>query len=372
LIQLDWQGYYLDGKTAEKQDVHICLLHEGLKITAKNGTVFVWPYQDMRQTQGFYGNEPVQLERGGKFPEILIIKDSAFLTSLHNFAPQPARRFHDPAFRRLRVRLTAYAAIGIVVAIVFLYLWGIPLTAKIITPHIPMAWEKGLGASALNILAPEESRCQDPELERAIREMVERLKAVDDGPYAYRVFVTQSPIFNAVALPGGNIVIFRGLLEKTDSPEALAAVVAHEMQHIKNRHATQRIIKDSSTGLILSAISGDVTGALLYGAKAASNLAMLSYSRQDEEEADAAGIKMLIDARLDPAAMIRFFAVMEQHGGKSHLPQYLSTHPDMNERIERLKSLIRKAEKDRPAYTKLASGDNWNRIKKSCTPKPQP
>jgi hypothetical protein len=97
LIQITWQGHYLDGKTADKQPVEIQLLGEGLRITTKSGAVFLWPYREIRQTQGFYRNEPVQLERGGKIPEILLIQDHEFLTSLHLFTPKAAKRFHNPA-----------------------------------------------------------------------------------------------------------------------------------------------------------------------------------------------------------------------------------------------------------------------------------
>jgi len=120
LIQIIWQGYYLDGKTSDKQVVEIQLLNEGLKIIIiKTGAVFLWPYQEIRQTQGFYGNEPVQLERGGKIPEILLIKEHKFLTSLHRFVPKSAKRFHNPALRGLRWRLTLYAAAGIIAIGVF-------------------------------------------------------------------------------------------------------------------------------------------------------------------------------------------------------------------------------------------------------------
>ena len=101
MIQITWQGYYLDGKNADKQAVEIQLLQEGLKITTKTGTVFLWPYQEIRQTQGFYRNEPVQLERGGKIPEILLIQDHEFLTSIHRFIPKAAKRFHNPALQGL-------------------------------------------------------------------------------------------------------------------------------------------------------------------------------------------------------------------------------------------------------------------------------
>lgn len=372
MIQITWQGYYLDGKTADKQAVEIQLQSGGLKITTKTGIVFLWPYQELRQTQGFYRNEPVQLERGGKMPEILLIKDHEFLTSLHHFTPQAAKRFHNPALRGLRLRLTLYAAAGIITVGVFFYIWGIPLLAKTITPHIPLSWEKGMGESILSIMAPEERRCNDKELQQAIDEIVARLSAADPGPYSFKVFVVKSPVFNAVALPGGNIVVFGGLLEKTQSPESLAAVLAHEMQHIKKRHVTKRIIEDSSTGLIISAVSGDVTGSMLYGVKIAHNLAMLSYSRQDEEEADKGGMKMLLAANLDPEAMVHFFEIMKEEKQKFKIPQYLSTHPDLDERISQLKTIIAESKTNQHAYTKLSFDNNWNQIKKVCSTTTKP
>jgi len=367
LIQITWQGHYLDGKTADKQAVEIQLLQEGLKITTKSGAVFLWPYQEIRQTQGFYRNEPVQLERGGKIPEILLIQDHEFLTSLHLFTPKAAKRFHNPALRGLRLRLTLYAAGGIIALGVFFYIWGIPLLAKTLTPHIPLKWEKGMGNSALGFLAPEEKRCNNKELQQAVDEIVARLSAADPDSYSFKVFMVKSPVFNAVALPGGNIVVFGGLLEKAESPEYLAAVIAHEMQHIKKRHVTKRIIEDYSTGLIISAVAGDVTGSMLYGVKIAHNLAMLSYSRQDEEEADAGGVKLLIDANLDPQAMISFFEIMKEKNPKFKMPQYLSTHPDTTERISRLRTIIAQANTSPHAYTKLAAADNWNQLKKKCS-----
>jgi predicted Zn-dependent protease len=93
---------------------------------------------------------------------------------------------------------------------------------------------------------------------------------------------------------------------------------------------------------------------------------MLSYSRQDEEEADAGGIKMLIAANLDPQAMISFFEIMKEKNSKFKMPQYLSTHPDTTERISRLKTIIAQANTSPHAYTKLAAGNNWNQLKKGC------
>jgi len=364
LVSINWQGYYLDGKTATKRDAEIQLLDEGLKIRTSDGLTLMWPYTEIRQTQGFYENEPVSLERGEKITEMLVIRDQAFLNSLHRFMPKKAKRFHNPALRGLRLRLTVCAAAVLVVMGALIYLWGIPLAAKVVTPRIPVQWEKGMGESLLGILAPEENRCLDPELQKALDEMKSRLNP--SGPYEFRIYITTSPVVNAVALPGGNIVVFRGLLEKTKSPEELAGVLAHEMQHIQKRHVTKRIIENSSTGLIVSAISGDVTGAMVYGVKAAHNLAMLSYSRQDEEEADAEGMKMFLKAGFDPESMISFFRILKEEKTMPQIPQYLSTHPDTDQRIRRLQDIADRSRNDHPAYRNLSFTDQWEILKKRC------
>lgn len=368
MIQITWQGHYLDGKSAEKQAAEIQLLNEGLKIVVvKTGAVFLWPYAEIKQTQGFYKNEPVQFERGGEIPEILLISDHGFLTSLHRLVPKAAKRFHNPAFRSLRWRLTLYAAIGIIVAVGFLYIWGIPLLVKFITPHVPLKWEKGIGESMLKFMAPEEKRCADEKLRQAIDEIVTRLNVSDPSPYTFKVFVVKSPTFNALALPGGNIVVFSGLIEKSESPEELAAVLAHEMQHIKKRHVTKKIIENSSTGIMISVLSGDVTGSMVYGANIARTLAVLSYSRQDEEAADESGMKMMIAANMNPEEMISMFQIMKGKNQHVKIPQYISTHPDLDNRIARLKIIIAQAKAGRHVYKELSSGDNWNQIKKGCS-----
>lgn len=349
--------------------MEIHLLSEGLKIViVKTGAVLSWPYQEIRQTQGFYKNEPVQLERGGEFPEILLISDSEFLSNLHRLAPKPAKRFHNPAFRGLRVRLTIYAAVAIIAAGIFLYIWGIPLFVNIITPRVPLEWEKGIGESALKFLAPAEKRCTDKKLQQAIDEIVTRLNDADPSPRTFKVFVVKSSVFNAIALPGGNIIVYSGLIETTQSPEELAAVLAHEMQHIKKRHVTKKIIQDSSTGLIISALSGDVTGSMIYGVSVARTLAVLSYSRQDEEAADDGGMKMLIAANINPDAMVNMFDLMK---GKNHptirMPHYISTHPDTDKRILRLKIIVARAKAERHVYQALSSENDWAQIKTGCS-----
>lgn len=368
-MQTSWPGYYLDGKTADKKPVRVELSSSALKMTPSDGAAIYWSYQEIRQVAGFYGNDPVRFEKGGDIPEILIVEDPEFLIRLHEFTPQKAQRFHNPARRSARFRLTILAAFAVFAISVAVYAWGIPFAAEVITPHVPMEWEAGLGKSALNVLVPEEHQCRDPKLNAALQQMVLRLTEKEKIPYKIHVYVTDMDVVNAVALPGGSIVVFRGLLEKTQSPEALAGVLAHEIQHITMRHATKRIITDSSTGLILSAISGDVTGAVVYGAKIANDLAMLSYSRKDEAEADREGLKMLLAAGINPAGMIGFFeSLQEKDAGDGKVPgvmKYLSTHPDTAERIANMKAAAASSPRPpSPAFPRLDR--EWEKVKKGC------
>jgi len=364
-VQTDWQAHYLDGQTAIRHPATVRLMRQGLEVTTGGGWTRFWPYAEIRQTQGFYEGEEVRLERGGTIPEVLLVSDLGFLLSLHELAPELSARFHNPARRGARLRLTVLAAAGVVALTAAIYLWGIPALATLAAARVPVSWEEQLGKSAVEYLAPAEKRCEDPRLNAAVNEIAARLTAAaPPSPYAFRVYVLDHPVFNAFAAPGGYVVVFRGLLERTSTPEELAGVLAHELQHVLHRHATRAIIQHASTGLLIAALSGDVTGPLTYGLEAARVLGQLSYSRQAEEEADREGMKMLVAASVDPAGMIGFFGVLMKKEGKTpEALKYLSTHPTSAERVARLTAMAAAA-KGKPAP--LLPGSDWSQIRGLC------
>lgn len=340
-MRSDWRGAYLDGRTAARQAATVRLMREGLEITTETEGTRFWPYREVRQTQGSYAGEQVRLERGGDLPETLLIPDAAFLRSLHEAAPHVGPRFHDPRRRAARLKWTVVAGGGVLAATVALYLWGIPALAALLAPRVPVAWEENVGRAAVAFLAPPERRCGDPALGAALDAITGRLMAAGPpSPYTMRVYVVDHPVVNALATPGGYVVIFRGLLERTRAPEELAGVVAHELQHVLRRHTTRAIIQDVGTGLLLTALTGDMTGPLAYGLQTARALGELRYSRRAEEEADTEGMKMLLAARVDPAGMIAFFERMQQaEGAQPKALTYLSSHPMPAERIAQLRAL---------------------------------
>jgi len=364
-MRTDWQGAYLDGQTAARHPATIRLMREGLEVTTAGGWTRLWPYREVRQTQGFYAGEEVRLERGGALPETLLVPDVAFLESLHEAAPNLGLRFHKPSRRAARVRWTIAAAAGVVAATAAIYLWGIPLLAMVLAPRVPVAWEESAGKSALDYLAPAGRRCTDPELAAALDAIVRRLTAAGPAsPYTFRVYVVDRPVVNAIALPGGYVVVFRPLLQRTHTPEELAGVLAHELQHVLRRHSTRAVIHDASTGLLLVALTGDVTGPLAYGLQTARTLGGLRYSRHAEDEADVGGMRMLLAARVDPSGMIAFFdSMVKEEGEHPTALAYLSNHPLAVERTARLRAMA--AGWKGPAEP-LLPGVDWSALARRC------
>lgn len=299
-----------------------------------------WPYGAIRQTQGAYKGEPVRLEYGAEPAQVLVMSDAAFLNALHEMAPAQTTHLHNPRHRGVRVRLTYVAAIAIIVIGGGLYLWGIPGLASVIAPRVPVEWETRLGKAVIEHLAPSSARCLDPARAETLDRIVAALMGQAQSPYGMRVMVVRDPKMNAFALPGGFIVVFSGLLERTETPGQFAGVLAHELQHILKRHTTRALIEQTSTSLLLAVIGGDFSGAMTYGLEGARTLGRLQYSRQFEEEADAEGMRMLQAAGIDPHDMITIYRIMkEKSPDPSGVWAYFSTHPSTGDRIKRLTSL---------------------------------
>lgn len=360
-----WAGSYLDGRSAARQQATIRVLRMGLQVSTENQDTFWWPYAEIRQTQGFYVGEQVRLERGGEIPEALLVSDVSFLSALRRMAPEWAARFHDPGQHRRRARLTFLAGIGVIGILLAIYLWGIPAAAAVVASHVPVAWEERLGGEIVQHLAPEGKRCTDPRRLQVIDALLATLTApLPRRAYTFRVIVVNDGGLNAFAAPGGYIVLFRGLLDRTQTAEELAGVLAHEVQHILQRHATRALLQHASTGLLLTALAGDAGGAMVYGLQGAHVLGTLRYSRRHEYEADVEGMRMLLEAWIDPGGMIAFFELLQREGKDAPGPlQYISTHPSTEDRIQRLKSLAGQSEH---GSVKLLPDYDWRDMRKIC------
>ena len=364
-IKSEWNGTYYDGQSAVPHHVTVTVQPSRLQIRTNSGTTYSWPYSELTQTQGRYSGEEVRLERGTGVCETLVVPDNDILRAIHRSAPEKVGHLHNPAHKHKRLLFTVLAGVVSIPLFWAVFTWGIPWLATPITALIPVAWEQQLGQFIANEIAPPEKQCQDPQLRKALGTIAKTLsQPLQSNPYTFTITVVDNPTFNALAAPGGNILVFRGLLKGTQTPEELAGVLAHEMQHILLRHGMRMLVQQISMAFAVAALSGDASGIMTFGLQAAHTLQSLSYSRGAEEQADEQGLRLLLRAKLDPKGMMAFFDNLKDRHQPGPLSQYLSTHPSAEERMSRLKAL---AENNPSQQTNpLLQQSNWSQIRELC------
>lgn len=192
---------------------------------------------------------------------------------------------------------------------------------------------------------------QDPEVTRYVRCVAHAITAqaatiTSDVPADWDVTVFKKDAVNAFALPGGNIGVFTGLLEVAQGPAQLAAVLGHEVSHVLADHANARVSRQLATQTVLqlaSAILGGGAGGQM--AMAALGLGaqvgiLLPYTRGQESEADVLGLRLMARAGFDPRAAVALWRNMAKASSGNAPPQFLSTHPSNQNRIQELQSRI--------------------------------
>ncbi|MDJ0698240.1 MAG: M48 family metallopeptidase [Woeseiaceae bacterium] len=184
------------------------------------------------------------------------------------------------------------------------------------------------------------SETEDPRLD-ALRELTARLAAHwEDSPYEFRIEVSDDSNLNAVALPGGLIVVTSGLLNTVESENELAFVIGHEIGHFRNRDHIRGLGRGVVLSILIAAISGADGSADL--GPMLGDLALRSFSRGQESEADEFALEIVHKeyGHLDEAW--RFFERIDSDNEFVYLlTAYVSTHPAPDDRIDRLRDLAR-------------------------------
>jgi len=153
-------------------------------------------------------------------------------------------------------------------------------------------------------------------------------------------------VVNAFALPGGFVYINTGLLERAEDSSEVAGVLGHEINHALLRHGMKRIARTAAVSIVVSVFLGG-SGLNTQAASLAANLGELSFSRDEESEADTAGLPIVAAAGFEPEGMIRFFKKLTKDesdvpDGAKTLLRYMSTHPLTEDRIADIRATIKK------------------------------
>jgi len=162
------------------------------------------------------------------------------------------------------------------------------------------------------------------------------------SPYKFEFhLLADANTVNAFALPGGQIFITYALLSRLKNEDQLAGVLGHEIGHVINRHSAEHIAKQELTQGLIQATdiaSGD-PGMI---SRFIGNMVNMKYGREDELESDDYGVKYLVEAGYDPEAMIDVMKILKEASGGGNQPEFMSTHPSPDNRIEKLKEVIAK------------------------------
>ena len=163
-----------------------------------------------------------------------------------------------------------------------------------------------------------------------------------ETPYNYEFYLlADDQTINAFALPGGQIFITYALFKQLNEPQ-LAGVLGHEIGHVIGRHSAERIAESNfwktiSMGASVGADAGGLVGSI-------GQNTLLTNGREDELESDDLGVLFMIQSGYDPEEMIGVMKILKASAGPNRVPEFQSTHPDPENRIEKIQDSIDKYE----------------------------
>ncbi len=262
---MEVDGRYSDGKSAASVAVRVRLDSDQLTLTQPDGVIVTtWPLAEIRLIDDVAPNAPARLAPGPDRDERLSVTSAELVAALK----RRNRDLRRSAYGQSREwKLVLWWSLGAVASLVALFLVVLPLFAHQLALLVPASIERKMGAWMSEVIiaqmGPKKDAaaiCAAPAGVEALDRMVERFARAMPPRVDLTVRVVNTKMVNALALPGGQILIFRGLVDKAQSPNAVAGVLAHEIGHIDLRHATEVTIQQTATSVVIGMLVGDVVG----------------------------------------------------------------------------------------------------------------
>ncbi len=227
--------------------------------------------------------------------------------------------------------------------------------------NLPAKAEQKLGELTLAFFMQHNEQVTDAEvLEYLDKKFLTPLFAGNEIEKAsIDIYILKNKNVNAMALPGRKIILYTGLINFSEAPESLAGVIAHEMAHVQANHVSKKLQHQLGLSALAALLSGGYSGEVIR--EVAQVLALNSYSRNLEREADNIAITYLHNAGINPEYFAGFFELYhEDRGSIPQELQWFSTHPVFDERVK----LIRESMEELPGLTyKAFDRQKWNAFK---------
>ena len=355
------RAHFFDGDVPVPHDVDPRVEGTALQVTLEDGRSINWPLEEIRLVQDSAAATNAVL-RWTKDPLArLILRDSALLRQM------PKLNRSAPPKGRARLAAWAVAAVAAVALQIGVL---VPLLADNLARFIPPEGERALGEATFGHIrtALDETGlnpvpiCDGAEGQAALEALVGRLSVQQDLRQQVTVSVLDHQMVNAFALPGGYVVLFRGLIEAANNPDEVAAVLAHEVGHVVSRDPTRHALRSAGSIGVLGLLLGDFAGGAVV-LFLAERLISASYSQEAESNADAFAHAALEAARISPGALGDMFSTMrDKHGDNDGIASHFLSHPALGKRIEAAYAAMRAAESYQPSMTEI----EWAALRRIC------
>lgn len=233
---------------------------------------------------------------------------------------------HEPGSR------TSHALLYLLLIALFaggIYL-AIPGFSRAVAHQIPLEYERELGAGMLLLISRD--YCSDVRADEVLAALERRLDPRD--AVQAELHVMRSPVVNAFALPGGVVVLTEGLLDEARGPDEIAGVLAHELEHVRQRHVMTHFVRASLLAAGWSVAVGDYAGLMVIDPGTAFQIANLRFSRDEEAAADEGAARALDAAGISRRGLYDFFERLSDK--TDFMPQWLASHPSSASRARAL------------------------------------
>jgi Zn-dependent protease with chaperone function len=362
------EAIYFDGKSTLRHLVTVELDPAALLVrTHEGGELARWPYSELEELSSQDGVLRLGRSRSDKL-ERLEVRDPDLVKIIDELSLPVDRTGVRSRRSRRKIVLWSVAAMA---SLLMVGIYGVPLLATRIAPYVPVSMERRFGevvdTQVRAMLDPGQQgknfECGWGEGEKAGRaaldRMIERLEAAAQIRFPLSIIVIRRQEANAVALPGGHIYVFQGLIDKAQSADEVAAVIAHEIGHIAHRDGTRSVLQAAGLSFLFGLVLGDFVGgsAVIIAAK---TVLQLAYSREVEGAADLYSVELMTKVGGDPRAL---GSALERISGNIEPgAKILLNHPQTRERVE----VIQRAAVDKPGTPMLAPAE-WVALRRICS-----
>jgi predicted Zn-dependent protease len=359
-------GIFFDGNSSARQDVTVELAPADLVMRSRNGQVVAqWPYAELDQVHST--DQVLRLSRGDRSLARLEIRDPTFAATIDEKATAVDR---TGAVQRRMSTKVAVLVIAAVASLGSMALFGLPALTMRLTPLLPFGVERKLGevvdaqlrASLGSNVAGMPLECGEAAGEKPGREalsmLIARLVAEAALPVPLRAGVLRRKEPNAVALPGGQIYVFEGLIASARTPDELAGVIAHEIGHVARRDGVRAVLETAGLSFLFGMLFGDFVGggAIVIAAR---TVLQSSYSREAEAAADGYGVALINKVGGQGEGLGALLTRIDDLHGSG--PAILRDHPQTADRVAAIRSLAKPA-----SGVPLLDSAQWMALKNIC------